>query len=57
MAGRGMKEAQKEIVTLVNKLENRNTKTEVITNKNNSSFLDNPEYFDDDNTQFPGSEN
>ena len=57
MAGRGMKEAQKEIVTLVNKLENRNTKTEVITNTNNSSFLDNPEYFDDDNTQFPGSEN
>lgn len=60
MEGRGMKDAQRQIVTLVNTQENRNAKEE-----NNpeavfgSSFMNSRAYIDDDedeNIQYPGSE-
>ena len=39
MEGRGMKDAQREIVTLVNKQENRNNKEEEFEQKSENSFM------------------
>lgn len=60
MAGRGMKDAQKQIVTLVNQLEKRNTEEEKAESSFGSSFMAtraDVDDFDDENVQYPGSEN
>lgn len=59
MEGRGMKDAQREIVTLVNKQENRNTESgESSSTEFGSSFMASRADVDDDddNIQYPGSE-
>lgn len=59
MEGRGMKDAQREIVTLVNKQENRNNKEEEFEQKSENSFMSSRAYIDeedDDGVQYPGSE-
>ncbi|MCQ2589868.1 MAG: GTPase ObgE [Treponema sp.] len=60
LTGRGMKDAQKNIITLVNKFENRNpeeNKTEEPAF--GSNFMKDRAYIDDDdeNIQYPGMEN
>lgn len=59
MEGRGMKDAQREIVTLVNKQENRNTESgESSSAVFGSNFMASRADVDDDddNIQYPGSE-
>lgn len=59
MEGRGMKDAQREIVTLVNKQENRNTESgESSSAEFGSNFMASRADVDDDddNIQYPGSE-
>lgn len=59
MEGRGMKDAQREIVTLVNKQENRNTESgESSSTEFGSNFMASRADVDDDddNIQYPGSE-
>ena len=58
----GMKDARIQIVKLVTKLENRDGKTEVKTEEKSafgSDFMNSRAFFDDDdeNVQYPGSEN
>ena len=59
LTGRGMKDAQKSILTLVNKLEGRNEKTESAEESFGSSFFKSmaaSEDFEEDEGQYPGSE-
>ena len=59
LTGRGMKDAQKSILTLVNKLEGRNEKTESAEEAFGSSFFKSmaaSEDFEEDEGQYPGSE-
>lgn len=60
MEGRGMKDAQRQIVNLVNTQEKRNAKTEEeAASTFGSSFMNSRAYIDDDedeNIQYPGSE-
>lgn len=59
MEGRGMKDAQREIVTLVNKQENRNTESgESSSVEFGSTFMASRAEVDEDdeNIQYPGSE-
>ena len=59
LTGRGMKDAQKSILTLVNKLEGRNEKTEYAEESFGSSFFKSmaaSEDFEEDEGQYPGSE-
>ena len=59
MAGRGMKDAQAQIVKLVNSQEKRDVKTEAeATSSFGSSFMNSRAYIDDDDdvVQYPGSE-
>lgn len=57
--GRGMKDAQKQIITLVNKFENRIEEEESSDSGFGSSFMQSRAIMDDDdeNIQYPGSEN
>jgi GTP-binding protein len=58
MMGRGMKEAQNSIVKLVNKQECRIEAEEKGTDQFGSGFMKDRAYIDDDddNVQYPGSE-
>jgi len=59
LTGRGMKDAQNSILTLVNKLEGRNEKTESAEESFGSSFFKSmaaSEDFEEDEDQYPGSE-
>ncbi len=61
MEGRGMKDAQRQIVNLVNEKENRNQKEDNFApdaGQNGSSFMASRAYIDDDdeNIQYPGSQ-
>lgn len=58
MEGKGMKDAQNQILKLVNKLESRNNK-DIEENKNTDGFMSSRAYIDEDddeNIQYPGSE-
>ena len=59
LTGRGMKEAQKNIIDLVNKFEHRNSQEEPEEEAFGSSFMKGRAYIDDDdeNIQYPGMEN
>ena len=59
LTGRGMKEAQKNIIDLVNKFEHRNSEQEPEEEVFGSSFMKDRAYIDDDdeNIQYPGMEN
>lgn len=60
MTGRGMKDAQKNIIDLVNKMENRNVSGQEEEQKAfGSSFMKDRAYIDDDDQtiQYPGMEN
>ena len=59
LTGRGMKEAQKNIIDLVNKFEHRNSQEEPEEEAFGSSFMKDRAYIDDDdeNIQYPGMEN
>lgn len=59
LTGRGMKEAQKNIIDLVNKFEHRNSEQESEEEAFGSSFMKGRAYIDDDdeNIQYPGMEN
>lgn len=60
LTGRGMKDAQKNIIDLVNKFENRNPDEEKTEEAAfGSSFMKDRAYIDDDdeNIQYPGMEN
>lgn len=60
LTGRGMKDVQKQIVSLVNKLENRQAQTVTSSTESfGSSFMASraESFDDDDNIQYPGSEN
>ena len=54
-----MKEAQKNIIDLVNKFEHRNSEQEPEEEAFGSSFMKDRAYIDDDdeNIQYPGMEN
>ena len=58
MMGRGMKEAQNQIIKLVNKQESRIESEEKGTDVFGSSFMQSRAYIDedDDGVQYPGSE-
>jgi len=60
MGGRGMKDAQKEIVSLVNELEKRSDEESFFaTSEKENSFMASRAYIDDDEddyVQYPGSE-
>ena len=61
MEGRGMKDAQRQIVNLVNEKENRNDKIDSFAeqaSEETSSFMSSRAYIDDDDDgiQYPGSE-
>lgn len=60
MEGRGMKDAQRQIVNLVNEKENRNQKEDNFApdaGQKGSSFMASRSYIDDDeNIQYPGSQ-
>lgn len=59
LTGSGMKDAQKNIINLVNKWEKRITEEEKKEKSFGSSFMQSRAYIDqdDDNIQYPGSEN
>ena len=61
MTGLGMKDAQKQILTLVNKLEKRNeAESEKKEEAFGSSFMNSRaviDEFEEENIQYPGSEN
>lgn len=59
MTGRGMKDAQKQIITLVNKFEKRIQEEEKKESAFGNSFMQSRAFMDDDdeNVQYPGSEN